>query len=122
MGRPICNGVPSCLVNVAVESTDFLMSRTRLLCWNTSLSIRVSFRGWSHCSAWNILLRQPPMLCAKWSRPLSSGTTSRSIKGLAERYDQLAEQIPETVEAIADSVKYTAGPVGSAMSCCLSCP
>ena len=43
-----------------------------------------------------------------------------NIKGLAERYDQLAEQFPETVEAIADAVKYTAGPVGSAMPCCLS--
>ena len=43
-----------------------------------------------------------------------------NIKGLAERYDHLAEEIPETVEAIADAVKYTAGLVGSAMSRCLS--
>ena len=43
-----------------------------------------------------------------------------NIRGLGERYGQLAEQFPETVEAIADAVKYTAGPVGSAMSCFLS--
>ena len=43
-----------------------------------------------------------------------------NIRGLDESYDQLAEQFPETVEAIADAVKYTAGPVGSAMSCFLS--
>ena len=43
-----------------------------------------------------------------------------NIRGLAERYDQLAAQYPHTVEAIADAVKYTAGPVGSAMSCYLS--
>ena len=43
-----------------------------------------------------------------------------NIRGLGERYDQLAAQYPDTVEAIADAVKYTAGPVGSAMPCCLS--
>ena len=43
-----------------------------------------------------------------------------NIRGLGERYDQLAAQYPDTVEAIADAVKYTAGPVGSAMSCFLS--
>ena len=43
-----------------------------------------------------------------------------NIKGLAERYDQLAEQFPETVEVIAEAVKYTADPVSSAMSCFLS--
>jgi len=43
-----------------------------------------------------------------------------NIKGLAERYDQLAEEFPERVEAVADAAKYSAGPVGSAMSCFLS--
>ena len=43
-----------------------------------------------------------------------------NIKGLGGRYDQLAAQYPDTVEAIADAVKYTAGPVGYAMSCFLS--
>ena len=43
-----------------------------------------------------------------------------NLRGLGERYDQLAAQYPYTVEAIADAVKYTAGPVGSAMSCFLS--
>ena len=43
-----------------------------------------------------------------------------NIRGLGERYDQLAAQYPDTLEAIADAVKYTAGPVGSAMSCFLS--
>ena len=43
-----------------------------------------------------------------------------NIKGLDKRDDQLADQFPETVEAIAEAARYTAGPVGSAMSCCLS--
>ena len=43
-----------------------------------------------------------------------------NIRGLGDHYDQLVEQFPETVEAIADAVKYTAGLVGSAMSCFLS--
>ena len=40
---------------------------------------------------------------------------------VSQRYDQLAAQFPESVEAIADTVKYTAGLVGSAMSCFLLC-
>ena len=43
-----------------------------------------------------------------------------NIRGLGDSYDQLAEQFPKMVEAIANTVKYTAGPVGSAMSCFLS--
>ncbi len=42
-----------------------------------------------------------------------------NIKGLAERYDQLAEQFPETVEAIAAAVKYTAGSI--ALPCPVVC-
>ena len=44
-----------------------------------------------------------------------------NIRGLGERYDQLEVEFPETVEAIAEAVKYTAGLVGSAMSCFLLC-
>ena len=43
-----------------------------------------------------------------------------NIRGLGEGHDQLAQQFPDTVEAIAYAVKYAAGPVGSAMSCFLS--
>ena len=120
MGRPIGNGFPSCLLNVAFESTDLQVCRTRLLCWNTSVSIVLQ----KSVVPWLVALfglEYPVKTTADVVRQMVAALVKRdNIKGLAERYDQLAEQFPETVEAIADAVKYTAGPVGSAMPCCLS--
>ena len=43
-----------------------------------------------------------------------------NIKNLGQRYDALAEDYPETADAIAEAAKYAAGPVCTSFLCFLS--
>ena len=43
-----------------------------------------------------------------------------NIKNLGQRYDDLAEEYPETADAIAEAAKYAAGPVCTSFLCFLS--
>ena len=43
-----------------------------------------------------------------------------NIKNLGPRYDALAEEYPETADAIAEAAKYAAGPVCTSFLCFLS--
>ena len=43
-----------------------------------------------------------------------------NIKNLGPRYDALAEEYPDTADAIAEAAKYAAGRVSTTFVCCLS--